>query len=360
MRCPPNRFYAVLLTGEGTKCCTTEIFSKEQNAEFDVNPAFTSPAQPMRYSLENMSYDIWFNGKLVPQEEAKISVLSHVIHYGSSVFEGIRCYDTAKGPSIFRLNEHIRRLINSAKVYRMKSPFSHDDLFDASVDTVAASGLESCYIRPVIYRGEGKMGVNPLGNSVETFVAVWKWGAYLGEAALTEGVDVQVASWSRVAPNTLPAMAKAGGNYLNASLVKMDAVLNGYAEGIMLSTEGYVAEGSGENLFVVSDGKLYTAPVGMSILPGITRDAIVTIANDLGYEVHEKAIPREALYLADELFFTGTAAEVTPIRSVDKHEVGNGSRGPITEQIQSAFFDVVKNGNDPHNWLTPVPVSVAG
>ena len=307
-----------------------------------------------------MSYDIWFNGKMVPQDEAKISVLSHVIHYGSSVFEGIRCYNPARGPAIFRLDEHIQRLINSAKVYRMEAPYSHKELLDASVDTVANSGLESCYIRPVIYRGEGNMGVNPLDNSVETFIAVWKWGAYLGEEALTDGVDVQVASWSRFAPNTLPSMAKAGGNYLNASLVKMDAVLNGYAEGIMLNTAGHVAEGSGENLFVISGGILYTAPVGMSILPGITRDSIVTIANDLGYEVQEKAIPREALYLADELFFTGTAAEVTPIRSVDKHTVGSGRRGPITEKLQSAFFDVIKNGVDPHGWLTPVPVSVTG
>ncbi len=307
-----------------------------------------------------MSYDIWFNGKMVPQDEAKISVLSHVIHYGSSVLEGIRCYNPARGPAIFRLDEHIQRLINSAKVYRMEAPYSHKELLDASVDTVANSGLESCYIRPVIYRGEGNMGVNPLDNSVETFIAVWKWGAYLGEEALTDGVDVQVASWSRFAPNTLPSMAKAGGNYLNASLVKMDAVLNGYAEGIMLNTAGHVAEGSGENLFVISGGILYTAPVGMSILPGITRDSIVTIANDLGYEVQEKAIPREALYLADELFFTGTAAEVTPIRSVDKHTVGSGRRGPITEKLQSAFFDVIKNGVDPHGWLTPVPVSVTG
>ncbi len=305
-----------------------------------------------------MSHDIWFNGKLVPQDEAKISVLSHVVHYGSSVFEGIRCYDTQQGPAIFRLKEHIRRLLASAKVYRMEAPYSQEELMQASVETVANSGLESCYVRPVIFRGEGKMGVNPLYNSVETFIAVWKWGAYLGEEALTEGVDVQVASWSRVAPNTLPAMAKAGGNYLNASLVKMDAVLNGYVEGIMLSTTGYVAEGSGENLFVVSDGKLYTAPVGMSILPGITRDAIVTLAKGMGYEVHEKAIPREALYLADELFFTGTAAEVTPIRSVDKYTIGSGTRGPITEEIQNAFFDIVKNGNDPHGWLTPVPVAV--
>lgn len=307
-----------------------------------------------------MSHDIWFNGKLVPHDEAKISVMAHVVHYGSSVFEGIRCYNTEKGPAIFRLEEHIKRLVASAKVYRMDIPYSVEELMEASIETVANSGLESCYLRPVVFRGQGPMGVNPLKNPVETFIAVWNWGAYLGDEALNDGVDVQVASWSRVAPNTLPAMAKAGGNYLNASLVKMDAVLNGYAEGIMLSTSGYVAEGSGENLFVVTDGKLYTAPVGMSILPGITRDAVVTIARDLGYEVEEKSIPREALILADELFFTGTAAEVTPVRSVDKYKIGSGTRGPITKQIQEAFFDVIKNGNDPHGWLTPVPVAVAG
>jgi branched-chain amino acid aminotransferase len=202
------------------------------------------------------------------------------------------------------------------------------------------------------------MGVNPLGNKVETFIAVWKWGAYLGEEALEQGVDVQVASWSRMAPNTHPAMAKAGGNYLNASLVKMDAVMNGYVEGIMLSTDGYLAEGSGENLFIVRDGKIYTAPVGLSILPGITRDAVIQLARDRGYSVEEKSIPREALYIADELFFTGTAAEITPIRSVDKYQVGSGSRGPITAELQEAFFDVVQRGRDPYGWLTPVDLPV--
>ena len=303
-----------------------------------------------------MKPDIWFNGEFVPYDDAQIHVLSHVVHYGSSVFEGIRCYETDEGSAIFRLEEHMKRLVDSAKVHRMEIPYSVDELCDAVVQTVERSGLSSCYIRPVTFRGMGPMGVNPLKNSVETFIAVWEWGTYLGEEALDEGVDVEVASWNRLAPNTLPAMAKAGGNYLNASLVKMNAVKNGMTEGIMLSTNGYLAEGSGENLFIVRDGKLYTAPVGLSILPGITRDAIITLARDEGYSIEEKVVPREALYIADELFFTGTAAEVTPIRSVDHYTVGNGSRGPITEDLQSAFFDIVHGGNDPYDWLTFVDV----
>jgi len=303
-----------------------------------------------------MAPDIWFNGKLVPHDEAKIHVLSHVIHYGSSVFEGIRCYQTDRGSAVFRLREHIRRLVDSAKIHRMQSKWSLNELTAASVETVEASELEACYIRPVVYRGHGPMGVNPIKNPVEVFIAVWPWGKYLGEDALEDGVDVMVASWSRMAPNTLPALAKAGGNYLNASLVKMDAVLNGYAEGIMLSRDGFLAEGSGENLFVVRNDTIYTAPVGMSLLPGITRDAVITLAKNRGYKVVEQAIPREALYIADELFFTGTAVEVTPIRSVDKHVIGSGTRGPVTADLQEAFFDVVERGNDPHGWLTPVRV----
>jgi branched-chain amino acid aminotransferase len=248
------------------------------------------------------------------------------------------------------------RLINSAKIHRMEVPYSLEELNEAVVETVERSGMEECYIRPVTFRGEGPMGVNPLENKVETFIAVWEWGTYLGEEALEEGVDVEVANWNRTAPNTLPAMAKAGGNYLNASLVKMNAVKNGKTEGIMLSTDGYLAEGSGENLFIVRDGTIYTAPVGLSILPGITRDAVITLAEEKGYDVEEKVIPREALYIADELFFTGTAAEITPIRTVDNYTIGNGSRGPVTKELQDAFFDIVKGGNDPHDWLTFVDV----
>jgi len=301
---------------------------------------------------------IWFNGEFVAHEDAQIHVLSHVVHYGSSVFEGIRCYNTDKGPAVFRLEKHMQRLIDSARIYRMDIPYSLDELNEASLETIRKSGMPSCYIRPVVFRGRGPMGVNPLKNRVETVIAVWEWGAYLGPEALEEGVDVEVASWQRMAPNTLPALAKAGGNYLNASLVKMDAVLNGYAEGIMLSTNGYLAEGSGENLFLVKGDTIYTAPVGLSILPGITRDAILTLAEERGYTIEEKSIPREALYIADELFFTGTAAEVTPIRSVDKYTIGDGKRGPITTELQEAFFDIVHRGNDPHGWLTHVDVPV--
>jgi len=303
-----------------------------------------------------MQPDIWFNGEFVPHDEANIHVLSHVIHYGSSVFEGIRCYETDQGSAIFRLDEHMDRLINSAKIHRMEVPYSLEALNEAVVETVERSGMEECYIRPVTFRGEGPMGVNPLENKVETFIAVWEWGTYLGEEALEEGVDVEVANWNRTAPNTLPAMAKAGGNYLNASLVKMNAVKNGKTEGIMLSTDGYLAEGSGENLFIVRNGTIYTAPVGLSILPGITRDAVITLAEENGYDVEEKVIPREALYIADELFFTGTAAEITPIRTVDNYTIGNGSRGPVTKELQDAFFDIVEGGNDPHDWLTFVDV----
>ena len=306
-----------------------------------------------------MSADIWFNGKFVPFEDARIHVLSHVVHYGSSVFEGIRCYDTAKGSAIFRLSAHIRRLVDSAKIYRMSIPYSQQELEASSIATVRRSNLRSCYIRPVAFRGLGELGLNPLSCSVESFIAVWEWGAYLGPDALRQGVDVHVSSWRRMAPNTFPALAKAGGNYLSAALVKMDAVLNGYVEGIMLSTDGYVAEGSGENLFLIRDGVLYTPPTNLAILPGITRDSVMRLAGDIGYSVVEQNLPREALYTADELFFSGTAAEITPIRSVDKHTVGSGQCGPITRKLQDAFFDVVKNGNDPHGWLTYVNPSQA-
>lgn len=298
--------------------------------------------------------DIWFNGKLVPYEQATIHVLSHVVHYGSSVFEGIRCYETEKGSAVFRLREHLRRLVDSARIYRMDIPYSLDELEAATMQTIQNSGLAACYIRPVVFRGMGSLGVNPLRNHVETVIAVWDWGAYLGADALEQGVEVEVASWARMAPNTLPALAKAGGNYLNASLVKMDAVLNGRAEGIMLTTQGYLAEGSGENLFLVRDGVIYTAPTALSILPGITRDAVVQLARDAGYQVVESLLPRESLYLADEIFFTGTAAEITPVRVVDHHTIGEGRRGPITAKLQEAFFDIIRQGNDPYGWLTYV------
>jgi branched-chain amino acid aminotransferase len=299
-----------------------------------------------------MSHRIWFNGTLVPFEDAKVHVLTHALHYGSSVFEGIRAYDTPRGPAVFRLREHMRRLVDSAAIHRMQIGYDLDALCDAVVETIADSGLEACYIRPLVFRGHGPMGVNPLKNPVETVVAVWEWGQYLGAEALAQGVDVHVSSWSRPAPNTIPAMAKAGGNYIGSSLMKMDAVLNGFAEGIALSVDGLVAEGSGENLFLIRDGVIYTAPTTLSILPGITRDSVMTIARDHGYEVLERAMPREALYLADELFFTGTAAEVTPIRSVDHHTIGSGQRGPITEALQTAYFEALRDPGNARGWLT--------
>ncbi len=302
-----------------------------------------------------MNYDIWFNGNFVPYEEAKVHVLTHAIHYGSSVFEGIRAYQTRKGTAVFRLSEHIRRLLDSGKIYRMDSPHNQKELEQAVIQTISRSKLQSSYIRPVMFRGLGPMGVSPLENPVETAIAVFEWGPYLGADALEQGIDVQVASWNRFAPNTVPALAKAGGNYINASLVKMDAILNGYAEGIMLTTNGYLAEGSGENLFLVRDGEIYTAPTAFSILPGITRSTVIQLASVAGIPVHEGSMPREALYLADELFFTGTAAEITPIRSVDKYVIGNGKRGEITQKIQNAFFEIVEGGEDPFGWLTPVP-----
>ena len=297
-------------------------------------------------------HDIWFNGRLVPFESATVHVLTHALHYGSSVFEGIRCYDTDRGPAVFRLREHMRRLVDSAKIYRMEVPYDLDALDGAVLDTIAASGMGACYVRPLVYRGFGKMGVNPLNNPVETMVAVWDWAAYLGPEALEKGVDVHVSSWQRYAPNTIPALAKAGGNYLSSSLAKMDAVLGGFAEGIMLNVDGYVSEGSGENLFLVRDGKILTPPASLSVLPGITRSSVVQLARDAGYTVEEALIPREALYLADELFFTGTAAEITPVRTVDHHTIGTGRRGEVTEALQKAYNEIIHRGNDPYGWLT--------
>lgn len=297
---------------------------------------------------------IWFDGELIPFEEANVHVLTHALHYGSSVFEGIRCYDTEKGPRIFRHSAHMRRLVESARIYRMELDFSQEELEEAAIETINDAGLRSCYIRPLVFRGQGPMGVNPLENPVRAVIAVWEWGSYLGKEALQKGVEVEVASWNRVAPNTMPSLAKAGANYASASLVKMDAAKNGLVEGIMLTPDGYVAEGSGENVFVVRDRTIHTPPSTQAILPGITRNSVMRIARDLGYEVVEERIPREALYVADEVFFTGTAAEITPIRKIDHYEIGPGRRGPVTEELQSAFFDIVREGNDPYGWLTPL------
>jgi branched-chain amino acid aminotransferase len=296
---------------------------------------------------------IWFNGKIVDWKDANLHVLSHVVHYGSSVFEGIRCYNTVKGPGIFRLREHIQRLKNSAKIYRMDIPYSVDDICKAVIDTVKINNLKKCYIRPIAFRGYGELGVYPMNCPVETVIAVWPWGKYLGEEAIEDGVDVGVSSWRRMAPDTMPNMAKAGSNYMNSQLAKMESITNGYDEGIMLDYQGMVSEGSGENIFVVLDGVLYTPPISSSLLSGLTRDAVITLADEIGFEVKEEQIPREMLYISDEVFLTGTAAEVTPVRSVDKIVVGTGCRGEITKKIQQAFFKVVNGKDDNKNgWLT--------
>jgi len=295
---------------------------------------------------------IWMNGSLVKWDDAKIHVLSHVVHYGTSWFEGIRCYNTAKGSAVFRLSPHIRRLISSVKIYRTPSPYSEEQLTAAVLETIRANKMRACYIRPVMYRGYGDVGVNPLGCPVDVAIAVWEWGTYLGSAALDDGIEVCISTWHRPAPNTMPTMAKAGGNYLLSQLMKLEAIQAGYAEAIALDTHGYLSEGSGENLFLVRDGVIHTPPYSSALLPGITRISVIQLAEDLGYKVKEMVIPREMVYVADELFFTGTAAEITPIRSVDKQLVGSGKPGPVTKRLQSAFFDVIKNGNDPHNWLT--------
>ncbi len=298
---------------------------------------------------------IWFDGKLVPWDEAKVHVLSHVMHYGSSVFEGIRCYETESGPAVFRLDAHLRRMMDSCRVYRMDIPFTRVALADAILETIRANHLASCYIRPLVFRGYGELGVSPLNCPVQVIIAAWEWGAYLGAEALEQGVEVGVSSWRRMAPDTFPASVKAGGHYANSQLMKMEAIRYGYAESIALDVFGYVSEGSGENLFLIRDGVLYTPPLSSSILGGITRDCVLTLAEDLGYEAREATLTREMLCLADELFFTGTAAEITPIRAVDGIVIGPGRRGPITTQIQSAFFEIVSGKvPDRRNWLTPV------
>jgi branched-chain amino acid aminotransferase len=298
---------------------------------------------------------IWRDGQLVNWADATIHVMSHVVHYGSSVFEGVRCYETPNGGAIFRAHEHMRRLHDSCRIYRMELGYSVDELVQAMADTVAGNDLRECYIRPLVIRSGEQMGVYGAGVPIETFIIAWKWGTYLGQEGVTNGVDVRVSSWRRAAPDTFPAMAKAGGNYLNSQLSKMEARQDEYAEGIMLDSFGFVAEGSGENLFAVRDGCLFTAPLSAGILNGITRNSVVTIARDLGIEVREQVLPREFLYVADELFFCGTAAEITPIRSVDRIEVGPGKPGPITQRIQREYLGIARGKiADRHGWLTLV------
>ena len=298
---------------------------------------------------------IWMNGSLVEWKDAKIHIGSHIVHYGSGVFEGARCYDTVRGSACFRLDAHIRRLFDSARIYRMDPPYDQQAITDAIFDLIQVNKFRACYIRPLVYRGYETLGVNPLGNPVDAAIMVWEWGAYLGHEALEEGVDVKVSSWTRMAPNTLPAMAKSTANYANSALIKMDAIADGYAEGIALDVSGNISEGSGQNIFLVRDKVVHTPPIASSILGGITRDSVMALARDLGFTVQETVLPRESLYVADEVFVVGTAAEVTPIRSVDKITIGSGRRGAITEALQSAFFDVI-NGKVPdvHGWLSYV------
>ena len=303
---------------------------------------------------------IWHNGNLIPWEDATIHVMSHVIHYGSSVFEGIRCYAQPQGSAVFRLPEHMQRLLDSAKIYRMELPYSLDELCAAVVDLIEANAIAPCYIRPIVLRGYGEIGVSPKGSPIEVYMANFPWGKYV---AGTGGADVCVSSWNRLAPNTMPALAKAGANYMNSQLIKMEAILNGYSEGIGLDVAGYVSEGSGENIFVVRDGKIITPPLGASVLPGISRDSIIRLAQDLGIPLTESIVPREMLYIADEVFFSGTAVEITPVRSIDRIQIGRGFRGPITEKLQKEFFAITGGSkHDRHGWLSavnaPKPVAV--
>ena len=298
---------------------------------------------------------IWMNGKLVDYDDAKIHVLSHVVHYGSSAFEGIRAYATPKGTAIFRLDLHTQRLIDSCKIARIDIPYTYQQLMDATTETVRANGGIACYIRPVVYRGHKTLGVNPTGVPVDVAIATLDWGKYLGKDALDHGIACKVSSWRRAAPDTFPSMAKTGANYMNSQLVKLEAITDGYQEGIAFDSFGFIAEGSGENIFLVRNGVLHTPTIGSAILPGITRDTVITLARDLGMEVREEQIPRECLYIADEVFLTGTAAEITPITTIDRLPVGNAKVGPVTRRLQEAFFDVIEGRTrDRYGWLFPI------
>ncbi len=295
---------------------------------------------------------IWKNGAFVPFKQATVHVLSHALHYGTSWFEGIRAYETDKGIAIFRVDDHMRRFHKSLKVYRTTLPYSVEELRIATCELIRRNDLGTCYIRPFAMRGFGDMGVYGLRNPLEVYIAAWEWGAYLGDNAAETGVDVCISSWSRITPNSLPSISKAGGNYMNSQLVKMEAVENGYAEGITLDSYGHVAEGSGENVFVVVDGAVITPPSGSSLLPGITRNTVITLAEMLGYRVVERDMTRAMLYTADEMFLTGTAVEITPVRSVDRIPIGKGGVGPVTRAIQKAFGRIIVTGEDPYGWLT--------
>jgi branched-chain amino acid aminotransferase len=296
---------------------------------------------------------IWVDGQMVDWKDANIHVLSHVVHYGTSVFEGIRAYKNDKGVAVFRLKEHVQRLFDSAKIYKIDIPYTQEEIEEAILETVRVNDLDGCYIRPIVFRGYGELGVNPLNCPVNVVIAAWEWGSYLGEEGMANGVDIGVSSWRKPAPDTFPALAKCGANYMNSQLAKLEAIDNGFDEAIMLDYEGHVSEGSGENIFIVEGEKLFTPAMSSSNLKGITRDSIMTIAGELGYEVVEEVISRERLYSADEVFFTGTAAEVTPIRSIDHRTIGIGKRGPISEKIQSAFFEIVEaKVEDKYGWMS--------
>jgi branched-chain amino acid aminotransferase len=296
---------------------------------------------------------VWMDGEFVEWKDANISVLSHVVHYGTSVFEGIRAYENENGVAVFRLKEHVQRLFDSAKIYKIDIPYTQEEVEEAILETLRVNDLGACYIRPIVFRGYGELGVNPLGCPVNVVIAAWEWGSYLGEEGMANGVDIGVSSWRKPAPDTFPALAKCGANYMNSQLAKLEAIDNGFDEAIMLDYEGHVSEGSGENIFLVENEKLFTPSMSSSNLKGITRDSVMTIARDLGYEVVEEVISRERLYSADEVFFTGTAAEVTPIRSIDHRQIGIGRRGPISEKLQTAFFDLVEaKVEDKYGWLS--------
>jgi branched-chain amino acid aminotransferase len=304
---------------------------------------------------------IWMNGQIVPWEQATVHVMAHALHYGSSIFEGIRVYKTPDGPQVFRLTDHMQRFCDSAKIYRMPLGYDRDELIQVCKDVVYANELvNGAYIRPIAFRGYGEPGLAPKeDHRVDVAIAAWEWGAYLGAEGLEQGVDVCISSWQRVAPNTIPAMAKAGGNYLSGQLISTEAKRLGFAEGIALSVDGTISEGAGENVFVVKDGRILTPPSSSSILTGLTRDTVVKLAQRMGITVEERSIPREALYLADEIFFTGTAAEVTPVRTVDRIQIGPGHRGPVTEKLQSAFFGLFSGETeDTDGWLEPVGTPV--
>lgn len=302
---------------------------------------------------------VWMNGGLVEFEKATVHVMAHAMHYGSGFFEGIRCYATRQGPAVFRLSDHLKRLENSCKVYRMQIPFRRDEMTQAVFETIRANELAACYIRPLVFRGFGTAGINPLKSPVDVVIAVWSWGRYLGDEAAEQGVDACVSTWRRMGAGASPALAKATANYLNSQLVKMEAITNGFAEGIALDEHGYVSEGSGENIFLVQDGVLFTPPVSSSILPGITRNSILRLAEDAGYPIRREAIPRGMLYTCDEAFFTGTAVEVAPIRSVDRITVGDGKPGPVTRRLMQEFLGITRGEvADRYGWLAPVPAAV--